>query len=265
MTPTETALGHAGQPATAADTSRPHTVGEHLLAVAGRHSGVALQFWRDGVPAYISYPELGTIASEIARGLIGLGIDAGDRVAILGLTSAQWTLADCGALCAGAVVAPIYHTNSPSECAYVLAHSGARVVICENAAQAAKIAQVRDQCPALEHVVLFEDDGSELLTLDGLRRLGSEVEPDAVRGRLQSIGQDDLATLVYTSGTTGPPKGCMLSHANLLETARMYVDAARASTTVPLPVSVPPARARARPGRPDRRAQRRRTDHLLER
>jgi len=224
MTPTETALEHAGEPAPAAGTSGPNNLGEHLLGVTGRHSGVALQFWRDGVPAYISYPELGTISSEIARGLISLGIDVGDRVAILGLTSAEWTLADCGALCAGAVVAAIYHTNSPSECAYVLAHSGARVVICENAAQAAKIAQVRDQCPALEHVVLFEDDGSELLTLDGLRRLGSEVEPDAVRGRLQSVGQDDLATLVYTSGTTGPPKGCMLSHRNLLETARMYIE-----------------------------------------
>ncbi|HET7051220.1 MAG TPA: long-chain fatty acid--CoA ligase [Solirubrobacteraceae bacterium] len=224
MAPTETALEHAGQPASAAGTSPPHTVGEHLLAVTGRHSGVALQFWRNGVPAYISYPELATISSEIARGLISLGIDAGDRVAILGLTSAQWTLADCGALCAGAVVAPIYHTNSPSECAYVLAHSGARVVICEDAAQAAKIAQVRDQCPALEQVVLFENDGGELLTLDGLRRLGSEVPPDAVRDRLESMGQDELATLVYTSGTTGPPKGCMLSHRNLLETARLYVE-----------------------------------------
>ena len=82
----------------------------------------------------------------------------GDRVAILGLTSADWTLADCGALCAGAVVAPIYHTNSPVECAYVLQHSGARVVFCENAAQAAKVEQVRDRCPALERIVLFEDD-----------------------------------------------------------------------------------------------------------
>ena len=81
-----------------------------------------------------------TIVTEIARGLIALGIEQGDRVAILGATSAEWTMADYGALCAGAVVTPIYHTNSPEECAYVLAHSGARLVFCEDPAQAAKIA-----------------------------------------------------------------------------------------------------------------------------
>jgi len=224
MGPIETTLEHRSQSAPSVQTSSTQTVGEHLLSVTERHSGVALQYWRDGVSAYISYPELGTISSEIARGLISLGVQCGDRVAILGLTSAQWTLADCGSLCAGAVVAPIYHTNSPSECAYVLAHSGAKIAICENAAQAAKIAQVRDRCPALEHVVLFEGDGSELLTLDGLRRLGSEVPPDRVRERLESMHPDDLATLVYTSGTTGPPKGCMLSHRNLLSTARLYIE-----------------------------------------
>ena len=224
MGPTETTPERSAQLATSVRTSNAQTVGGHLLSVTERHSGVALQFWRDGVSAYISYPELGTISSEIARGLISLGVQCGDRVAILGLTSAQWTLADCGSLCAGAVVAPIYHTNSPSECAYVLAHSGAKIAICENAAQAAKIEQVRDRCPALEHVVLFEGDGSELLTLDGLRRLGSEVPPDRVPERLASMHADDLATLVYTSGTTGPPKGCMLSHRNLLATARLYIE-----------------------------------------
>ena len=224
MGPTETTLERAAQAAESVQPSGTQTVGGHLLSVAQRHSGVALHFWRDGVSAYISYPELGTISSEIARGLISLGVQCGDRVAILGLTSAQWTMADCGSLCAGAVVAPIYHTNSPSECEYVLAHSGAKIAICENAAQAAKIEQVRDRCPGLEHVVLFEGDGSELLTLDGLRRLGSEVPPDRVRERLESMHADDLATLVYTSGTTGSPKACMLSHRNLLATARLYIE-----------------------------------------
>jgi long-chain acyl-CoA synthetase len=224
MAPIQTPTKPRPQAPAAVSGSGFQTVGEQLLAVTEQHSGVALQFWRDGVTAYISYPELGTIASEIARGLISLGVQRGDRVAILGLTSAQWTLADCGSLCAGAVVAPIYHTNSPSECAYVLAHSGARIAICEDAAQAAKIEQVRDRCPALEHVVLFEGDGSKLLTLDGLRRSGAKVPPDRARQRLESMHADDLATLVYTSGTTGPPKGCMLSHRNLLATARLYIE-----------------------------------------
>jgi long-chain acyl-CoA synthetase len=200
----------------------PQTVGEMVLAAAGRHSGVALQFKRDGSDAYVSYPQLGTIASEIARGLISLGIEHGDRVAILGLTSADWTLADCGSLCAAAVVTPIYHTNSPLECAYVLQNSGARVVFCENVAQAAKIEEIRDSCPALEHIILFQSADPEILTLDGLRARGAEIPPEAVTERLAEVGSDDIATLVYTSGTTGPPKGCMLSHDNFISTVRMY-------------------------------------------
>src|SRR6478672_1181154 len=157
----------------------PRTIGELILDSARQHRGVALQFRRDRQPAYIFYSELGTIATEIARGLIRLGIEPGDRVAILGLTSADWTVADCGALCAGAVTAPIYHTNSPDECAYVLAHSGAKLVFCEDEAQKAKIEQVRDRCPKLEHVVLFEKDGEQTLTVDELRERGSEVPPQA--------------------------------------------------------------------------------------
>jgi long-chain acyl-CoA synthetase len=202
----------------------PGTLAEMVLASAARFPGIALQYVRNGQPAYISYPELGTLSSEIARGLIGLGIQAGDRVAILGLTSADWTLADCGALCAGAVVTPIYHTNSPAECAYVLEHSEARLIFCENAEQAAKIDRIRDRCPALEHVVLFEPTESDVMTLDSLRRRGAEVPPEAAQQRLEEISPDDIATLVYTSGTTGPPKACMLSHANVLATTRMYVE-----------------------------------------
>ena len=117
MTPLTTASQHSNGSAVTARRDAPATVGGLLLETTARHAGVALQFWRDGAPAYVSYPELGSIAGEIARGLISIGIEPGDRVAILGLTSADWTLADCGALCAGAVVAPIYHTNSPVECA----------------------------------------------------------------------------------------------------------------------------------------------------
>jgi long-chain acyl-CoA synthetase len=195
-----------------------------VLDSAARHPGIALQFKRNGQWAYISYLELGTLSSEIARGLISLGIECGDRVAILGLTAAEWTLADCGSLCAGAVVTPIYHTNSPEECEYVLGHSEAKLIFCENAEQAAKIERIRDRCPALEHVVLLDQTCKEAFTLDELRRRGAEVPPEAVQQRLAQVGSDDIATLVYTSGTTGPPKGCMLSHGNLLATTRMYVE-----------------------------------------
>ncbi len=202
----------------------PTTLGEMILSAAAQHSGVALQYPREGRTAYVSYTELRMISSEIARGLIALGIERGDRVAILGLTSADWTLADCGALCAGAVVTPVYHTNSAEECAYVLGHSEARLIFCENAAQAAKIERIRERCPSLEHVVLFEEVAEGAITLDELRARGAVVPADAVSERVSEVSPDDVATLVYTSGTTGPPKGCMLSHQNFLSTTRMYAE-----------------------------------------
>lgn len=200
----------------------PRSLGEMILSTAERHRGIALQFSRDGRTAYMSYPELGTAATEIARGLIGVGIEPLDRVAILGITSADWTLADCGSACAGAVVVPIYHTNSPDECAYVLEHSGARLVFCENEQQAEKVELIRDRCPELEHVVLFSGSRPDAISLDDLRAAGLETPPEAVRERLDAVDGQELATIVYTSGTTGPPKGCMLSHENFLFTTRSY-------------------------------------------
>jgi long-chain acyl-CoA synthetase len=201
--------------------SRSQTLGQMILDAGRRFEGVALQHQRDGQTVRISYPALGAICTEIAQGLIGLGIEPGDRVAILGVTSADWTLADYGALCAGAVVTPIYHTNSPEECAYVLDHSQARLVFCEDAAQLAKVEKVRDRCPMLEHVVTFKPAGNAI-TLDELRRKGTGIPPERVYERVASTRSDDIATIVYTSGTTGPPKGCMLSHENFIATVRMY-------------------------------------------
>jgi long-chain acyl-CoA synthetase len=194
-----------------------------VLDAAGRHSGVALDYPEaDGRRRTISYPELGAIGREIARGLMALGIRRGEPVAILATTRAEWTLVDCGALCAGAVVVPVYPTNSPEECAHVLGHSHARLVFCEDAIQAAKVEKIRALCPDLEHVVLIEGEAEGAIALAELRRRSAEVTPQALADRLAGVGGEDLATLVYTSGTTGPPKGCMLTHANLLATTRMY-------------------------------------------
>jgi len=217
-----------------------------ILDAAERYSGVALQYTRDGRPGYVSYSELGTISSEIARGLISLGIEPGDRVAILALTSADWTLADCGSLCAGAIVTPVYHTNSPEECAYVLGHSDARLIFCENDEQAAKVRQVRERCPALEQVVLFEGSSTDAITLDELRNQGAEVSPEVVQQRLEEVAPDDVATIVYTSGTTGPPKGCMLTHENFLATVRKYAEQLQFNDTHSLYQFLPLAHVLAR-------------------
>jgi long-chain acyl-CoA synthetase len=193
-----------------------------VLAASRRGPAVAIRFPLNGQTASISYAELGVVSREIARGLIALGIEVGDRVAILGSTRAEWTLADCGTLCAGAVVVPVYHTNSPEECAYVLGHSEARAVFCEDASQVAKIAEVSSRLPRLHEVIVIEGEAPEAITLDHLRERGSEIPQDTVAERVQEVSPEDPATLVYTSGTTGPPKGCMLTHSNMLSTARMY-------------------------------------------
>jgi long-chain acyl-CoA synthetase len=200
------------------------TLGGLVLEAAHRGAAVAMRLPLDGRMASVSYAELGVVSREIARGLIALGVQAGDRVGILCSTRAEWTFADCGTLCAGAVVVPVYHTNSPEECAYVLGHSRTRVVFCEDAAQAQKVRQVRERLPHLEHIVVIEGQPSETITLVQLRERGADVAQDAVRQRVANVRAQDTATLVYTSGTTGPPKGCLLTHSNLLFTARAYAE-----------------------------------------
>jgi long-chain acyl-CoA synthetase len=203
---------------------RAPSLGGLLLRSAERYRGPALRYKSDGHWIDISYPELGAIAREIAKGLIALGIEAGEHVSILSNTRPEWTLADAGTLCAAAVVVPVYHTNSPEECQYVLSHSEARAVFCEDAEQAAKIAQIRGRCPALETVVMLTGEAEGAISLTELRAAGRGVPDSAVDERVAGIRPDDLATLVYTSGTTGPTKGCMLTHANWTSAVDMYVD-----------------------------------------
>src|SRR3954467_6363996 len=128
------------------------SLGELGLAAADRHSGDAMR--APGRPAG-PYTELGRAIREIAGALAALDVGAGDKVAILCGTVPEWPLADFGAFCAGATVVPVYHTNSPEECEYVLSHSGSKVILLEDASQAAKIASVRDSLPELEHVVVL--------------------------------------------------------------------------------------------------------------
>jgi long-chain acyl-CoA synthetase len=198
------------------------TVPAALRAAIASHTGVALRSPSAADPGALSFPDVARAADDIAAGLAALGIERGDRVAILSNTRAEWTLADLGALWTGATVVPIYHTNSPEECEYVLSHSGARAVFCEDAAQLEKVDSVRDRCPALEHRIVLTGEAPGAMSLAELRELGRGVEEFVVAARISAIGPQDLATLVYTSGTTGPPKGCMLTHGNLVSTIEMY-------------------------------------------
>jgi long-chain acyl-CoA synthetase len=198
------------------------TLADMLPGAARQHEGTALKFKRDGEWTEVSYAELGDNVRRSACGLIGLGVEAGDRVAILGETASEWTLADLASLCVGAVVVPVYHTSSPEECRHVLEDSGASVLFCEDSEQLEKIEEIADDLPALEHVVVFSGETTErAMSLNELAARGDDVDDEAFEARVGEVEPDDLMTLIYTSGTTGPPKGCMLTHGNYRENLTM--------------------------------------------
>ena len=203
-------------------STHSRTLGEMFLRTTATREGVALSYPADGRWIDVDYRQLGAIAREIARGLIALGIEPGDRVSILANTRPEWTYADAGAMCAAAVVAPIYHTNSPGECRYVLEHSGARAVFCEDQEQLDKIAAIWPETPSLEHVIAFEGSIEGSISVEDLRERGGGVGDAEVEDRVAAVNADHPATFVYTSGTTGPPKGCILTHRNWISTMRMY-------------------------------------------
>jgi long-chain acyl-CoA synthetase len=224
------------------------TLGEMILRGQDR-DGVALRYKEDGAWREVSYSQFVSSARGIARGLIALGIEPGERVAILADTRPEWTLADAGSFCAGAVVAPIYQTSSPEECEYVLRHSEARSVFCEDAAQVAKIEQVRERCPALEHVIAFQEAGQDGISLGRLIELGAEVPERQVDERVAAVSPASVATLVYTSGTTGPPKACMLTHRNWIAEAHgleQQLDLARNNAPIEFFLFLPLAHVMAR-------------------
>jgi len=210
-----------GTVAAARPAARGPTLGAMVLRACESTSGTALMALQRPA-ADLSYPELGRAATEIAGGLTELGVRSGDRVALLADTRPEWTLVDCGALVTGAIVVPIYQTNSPRECEYVLQHSGARVVVCEDEDQVAKVASVRHRCPDLEHVVVMEGAAGGAISLEELRERRATESGRSPAELERGAGADDVATIVYTSGTTGPPKGCVLTHANVLSAVHMY-------------------------------------------
>jgi long-chain acyl-CoA synthetase len=156
--------------------------------------------WRE-----VSWDEAARAVDEIAHGLLALGIRKGDAFAILGSTRLEWALFDFALGLIGAVGAPIYANSSPRDCAYVIEHSEAIGVLCEDEAQRGKLNGLD-----LRHKLTFAD-------LDDLRRRGREhaaENPTAVDDAAAAIDEDDLFTYIYTSGTTGPPKACMIRHRN---------------------------------------------------
>jgi long-chain acyl-CoA synthetase len=189
------------------------TVARYTAHAAERFADLPAARWKDGDAwQEKTFAEVGLLVDELALGVIALGIGAGDRVAVLANTRPEWTFASYAVTSAGAVVVPVYPTNSPEECEWVVGNSGAKAVFCEDGSQVDKIDQVRDQLPDLEHIIVFEGDRG--LSLDDLRDRGTGGDRDELERRRDGVQPDDPYTIIYTSGTTGPPKGVVLTHSN---------------------------------------------------
>src|SRR3954467_3521393 len=199
---------------TPAEGTGSRTIADLCAAAAAQYSDqVAIKHKVDGAWRDVTFGQVGEIVQEIGLGLIALGLEPGERVALLCTTRPEWTYADFAISSAGGVVVPIYPTNSPSECAWVAGNSEARFIVVEDAGQAAKIAEVRGELPALEQVIAIEPTEGAL-SLDELRERGGGRDAGEVAERAAAVGPEDPYTFIYTSGTTGPPKGCVLSHGN---------------------------------------------------
>jgi long-chain acyl-CoA synthetase len=187
-----------------------------LLPLAAKQYGAAPAVrYRDGDSWQDrSFTEVLEIVRPLALGLTALGIEKGDRVSILGNTRPEWTYFDFAALSIGATVVPIYQTNSPEECRYVLDNSDAKVVVVEDAEQLEKIRQVRSALPRLEQVILMTGEAEDALSSEDVAAKGRDLDPALWEQRYSAVSPTDICTFIYTSGTTGPPKGCIISHGN---------------------------------------------------
>jgi long-chain acyl-CoA synthetase len=157
----------------------------------------------------------------VAKGLVAAGIEAGDRVAVMSHTRYEWTLIDYAIWTAGAITVPVYETSSAEQAEWILSDSGARACFVESASFEQVIDGFRDRVPALEQIWQIDPGtAKQVASLVSLTEAGAAVADEVVKERAGTAQAADLATVIYTSGTTGRPKGCELSHQNLLSAVR---------------------------------------------
>ena len=187
-----------------------------------------------GIWRAATWEELGRAAREIGMGLAALGFQPGEVASIQSNTNREWVYADLGILGAGGVSNGIYPTDAAAQAEYLLADSGSVFVFVEDEEQLDKILEVRERLPRLRKIIVFDMDGlrdfddAQVMSLEALRALGADYDARHAaewERRLEARRPEDLAILVYTSGTTGKPKGAMISHRNILATIDGYQDA----------------------------------------
>ena len=182
----------------------------------------AQQFKQAGAWRTLTWREVGDSVRELALGLIALGRAKGESVALLSASRAEWVQADFAIFSAGCITVPVYPSYPPDLVAYVINDSGARTVFVEDAAQLAKVLEAREHMPQLEQIVVMSgyeapQPSKSVLTWETLRRLGrdnAEAHKSTLAERVTTSSPTDVASIVYTSGTTGPPKGVVQTHGN---------------------------------------------------
>ena len=175
-----------------------------------KNRGTAYLVERAGGWHEVSWAEAAERVELIANGLLARGVRKGDAFGLLARNTLEWALFDFALAHVGAVGAAIYANSSPRDAQYVLQHSEAVGVLCEDEAQRAKVEEGRAALPALRHVLTF----AELPALEEEGSRYRDAHPDALAEAVAAIDEEDLFTFIYTSGTTGPPKGCMIRHRN---------------------------------------------------
>jgi long-chain acyl-CoA synthetase len=206
---------------------KPLPVTAHLLqpviARADRDPGWAVAASRDGDRFVdVTAGEFYQRVRRLAKGLIGSGVQAGDRVALMSRTRLEWLLVDYAILAAGGVTVPAYETSSAEQLQWILADSEAVAVTLETPEMAEMYGAIAADTPACRMSLGIDDGG-----LDELARRGDSVDDAALDERIAGLKTDRLATIVYTSGTTGRPKGCAITHGNLRTNVMQNLDAVR--------------------------------------
>jgi long-chain acyl-CoA synthetase len=188
----------------------------------------AILYKKDGAWQSLSSMDWLTRSRHLALGLAELGVRRSDRVALLSENRLEWFLCDSAMHILGAVNVPIYSTLPATQIAYIVNDSSSKVVIASNEDQLVKLAEVRGKLPAVEHVVSFEPgDAIESTSLAEVEKKGAskaKLEPDLAERLAKAVEPSDLASIVYTSGTTGEPKGVMLTHTNLVSNVKATMD-----------------------------------------
>ncbi|HEV2782924.1 MAG TPA: AMP-binding protein [Actinophytocola sp.] len=209
---------------------------------------IALREKDFGIWQEVTWADYWDRAELVGHALLALGIEPGDRVAVHSENRREWLYSDIGTVAIRATTVGLYPTNPAAEVAYLLSHSGSRVLIAEDQEQVDKALDVLDQLPDLEKIVYIEPrgiryryDDPKLMSWEDFLALGTEhraAHPDAVERRMAEATEDDVLTLVYTSGTTGPPKGAMLSVSNVEYCIKVLVEGGGFTSPPPSPSDV---------------------------